>query len=150
MGDPSDLESNEHSPECEDRRLARLSGSGEVKNRKRIEYLFEPRNQNGYDRNQNEYELATSNPPMKKVKSKSSDELRPEYNRSDFSTLVRGKCAARLSKGSNIVALEPEVAGAFPNDKAVNDALRALIEVAATTARLNRRSTERTKTRHAG
>ena len=121
-----------------------------MKNRKRIEYLFEPRNQKGYDRIQYEYELATSNPPMKKVKSESSDELRPEYNRSDFSTLVRGKYAARLSKGSNIVVLEPEVAEAFPNDKAVNDALRALIEVAATTARLNRRSTERTKTRHAG
>jgi len=87
---------------------------------------------------------------MRKVKSKLSDELRPEYNRSDFGTLVRGKYAARLNKGSNIVVLEPEVAKAFPNDKAVNDALRALLEVATTTARLTRRSTERSRNRRAG
>ena len=87
---------------------------------------------------------------MRKVRSKLSDELRPEYNRSDFDTLVRGKYAARLNKGSNIVVLEPEVAKAFPNDKAVNDALRALLEVVATTAKLTRRSTERASKRTAG
>ena len=87
---------------------------------------------------------------MRKVRSKLSDELRPEYNRSDFDTLVRGKYAARLNKGSNIVVLEPEVANAFPNDKAVNDALRALLEVVATTAKLTRRSTERASKRTAG
>ena len=87
---------------------------------------------------------------MRKVRSKLSDELRPEYIRSDFDTLVRGKYAARLNKGSNIVVLEPEVAKAFPNDKAVNDALRALLEVVATTAKLTRRSTERASKRTAG
>ena len=87
---------------------------------------------------------------MRKVRSKLSDELRPEYNRSDFDTLVRGKYAARLNEGSNIVVLEPEVANAFPNDKAVNDALRALLEVVATTAKLTRRSTERASKRTAG
>jgi hypothetical protein len=87
---------------------------------------------------------------MKKGKSQSKDKLRPEYNRSDFTTLVRGKCAARLTKESNIVVLEPEVAEAFPNDKAMNDALRAPLEVATTTARVTRRSTERAKKRHAG
>lgn len=51
---------------------------------------------------------------------------------------------------SNIVVLEPEVAEAFPNDKAVNDALRGLLEVAATTARLTRRSIGRAKKRRAG
>jgi len=87
---------------------------------------------------------------MKKGKNKSSDELRPECNRSDFTTLVRGKYAARLAKGSNIVVLEPEVAEAFPSDKPVNDALRALLEVAAASARLKRRSVERPKKRRAG
>jgi len=72
----------------------------------------------------------------KKAKGKSADELRPEYKRSDFGTLTRGKYAARVARQSNVIVLEPEVAKAFPNDKAVNDALRGLLEVAATTARL--------------
>jgi hypothetical protein len=41
--------------------------------------------------------------------------------------LVRGKYARRLAKATNIVVLEPEVAEAFPNDRAVNRALRKLI-----------------------
>ena len=40
-----------------------------------------------------------------------------------------------------MIVLDPEVAKAFPNDKAVNDALRGLLEVAETTARLTRGST---------
>jgi hypothetical protein len=34
---------------------------------------------------------------MKKAKSKTDDELRPEYKRSDFGALVRGKYAARIA-----------------------------------------------------
>ena len=87
---------------------------------------------------------------MKKAKTKPSDGLRPEYKRSDFGTLERGKYAVRLATESNVVVLEPEVAEAFPNDKAVNDALRGLLDVAATTARLTRRSIGRAKQRRAG
>ncbi len=87
---------------------------------------------------------------MKKGNGKSTDELRSEYRRSDFATLVRGKYATRVAKESNVVVLEPEVARAFPNDKAVNDALRGLLEVAATTARLISRSAGRAKKRRAG
>ncbi len=67
---------------------------------------------------------------MKRGKVKGVDELRPEYKRSDFGEIVRGKYAARLAAETNVVVLEPEVAKAFPNDKAVNDALRSLIKVA--------------------
>ena len=63
---------------------------------------------------------------MKKAR-KTSDELRPEYKRSDFGPLVRGKYAAAVTASSNIVVLEPQVARAFPNDRAVNDALRAVM-----------------------
>ena len=77
---------------------------------------------------------------MKKNSRKAADELRPEYNRSDFTTLARGKYAARIAEETNVVLLEPAVAKAFPNDKAVNDALRGLLEVAETTARLTRRT----------
>lgn len=87
---------------------------------------------------------------MKKAKRKTTDELRSEYKRSDFGTLQRGKYAARVAADTNIVVLEPEVAEAFPNDSAVNEALRALLDVAATTARLTRRSTGRAKQRRAG
>ncbi len=87
---------------------------------------------------------------MKKAKTKPVDELRPEYKRSDFGTLERGKYAVRAATETNVVVLDPEVAEAFPNDKAVNEALRGLLEVAATTARLTRRSTGRAKQRRAG
>jgi hypothetical protein len=78
------------------------------------------------------------------------DDLRAEYTRSDFGKLVRGKYAARLAAETNVVVLEPEVAKAFPNDKAVNEALRGLLEVAKTTARLTRRSTQRHQKAAAG
>jgi len=51
--------------------------------------------------------------------------MRREY---DFSKGVRGKYAARLKPGSQIVVLEPDVAAAFGNAKAVNRALRTLID----------------------
>jgi hypothetical protein len=72
---------------------------------------------------------------MRKAKPKEADELRPEYQRSDFGTLVRGKYADRINAESNVVVLEPEVARVFPNDKAVNDALRGLIKIAESAAR---------------
>ena len=53
------------------------------------------------------------------------DELRPEYDmKSLLKGGVRGKYAARYRAGTNLVLLEPEVAKAFPNEKAVNEALK--------------------------
>ena len=72
---------------------------------------------------------------MKKARRKPTDNLRREYKRSDFGNLVRGKYAQRLAETSNVVVLEPEVAKAFPNDRAVNNALRRLMRVAESTAR---------------
>lgn len=63
---------------------------------------------------------------MKKTPKREPD-LRPEY---DFSTGVRGKYARRAARGSNVVVLEPDVARAFPDAKAVNTALRALAGIA--------------------
>jgi hypothetical protein len=65
---------------------------------------------------------------MKKAKPK-SDELRREYNRSDFKKLERGKYHARVKERSNVVVLDPEVAAIFPNSEAVNKALHSLVEV---------------------
>jgi len=68
---------------------------------------------------------------MKKDKQVDKDELRAEYERSDFPTgLVRGKYAERMRESSNIVVLRPEVAQVFPNEAAVNNALLSLIKLA--------------------
>jgi hypothetical protein len=73
---------------------------------------------------------------MKKANANNDDELRPEYKRSDFTEpFVRGKYAKRARESSNVVVLRPEVAKAFPNEDAVNDALMSLIELAQRTTR---------------
>lgn len=77
---------------------------------------------------------------MKKVKPEITDELRPEYKRSDFGKIVRGKYANRIKAETNVVLLEPDIAEAFPNDEAVNKALRYLLEVAKTSTSLTQRS----------
>lgn len=80
---------------------------------------------------------------MKKVK---SDELRKEYRREDLGKGVRGKYLKAYRAGTNLVLLRPEVAAAFPSEKAVNDALSSLIDVAEHSVGLTRRSTGRAKT----
>jgi hypothetical protein len=54
--------------------------------------------------------------------------MRAEY---DFSAGVRGKYVDRYRRGTNVVLLDPELAEAFPDSKSVNDALRALVTIAA-------------------
>ena len=44
--------------------------------------------------------------------------------------MVRGKYAARVRAGSNVVVLIDEVAKVFPTAAAVNDALLSLIRIA--------------------
>lgn len=68
-------------------------------------------------------------------------DLRPEYKRSDFGEIIRGKYARRIGKATNVVVLDPEVAKAFPNDKAVNDTLRSLLDLAKMSSRLTPRQT---------
>ena len=75
-----------------------------------------------------------------------SEDLRPEYD-FDYSKAVRGKYFKRLLKeGANVVVLEPDVAKAFGNSAAVNDALRSLLDLTRSTQRLTRRSSGRSKT----
>jgi hypothetical protein len=58
------------------------------------------------------------------------DELRSEYDLSELRGRARGKYAERYREGTNLVLLEPDVAAAFPDAKAVNEALRLLMKVA--------------------
>lgn len=66
----------------------------------------------------------------KTAKSQPTDDLEPEYNFSTLKDGVRGKYAQRYAEGTNLVLLAPDVAEAFPDDVAVNEALRLLIRLA--------------------
>ena len=56
-----------------------------------------------------------------------NEDMLPEY---DFSNGERGKYAKQYAGGTNVVLLSPDVAEAFPNAEAVNNALRALVNIA--------------------
>ena len=66
---------------------------------------------------------------MKKPKPKGY-EMRSEYKREDLGVGVRGKYYESYMESHNLVLLRPEVAEAFPSEKAVNDALLSLIRIA--------------------
>jgi hypothetical protein len=67
---------------------------------------------------------------MKKKTTEMNDELRPEYDlKSLLKDGVRGKYAQPYREGTNLVLLEPDVAKAFPDEKAVNAALRLVMKL---------------------
>ncbi|MDE0638503.1 MAG: hypothetical protein OXI43_21890 [Candidatus Poribacteria bacterium] len=57
-----------------------------------------------------------------------NDELLPEYDETLLKNGIRGKYAERYAAGTNIVHLDPDVADAFPNEEAVNEALRSILK----------------------
>jgi len=65
---------------------------------------------------------------MKKGEPEEEDDLRPEYDFSQMKGGVRGKYVERYREGTNLVLLDADVAEAFPDAKAVNDALRSMLE----------------------
>jgi len=66
----------------------------------------------------------------KKSKREKADDLRPEYDlRELLKDGVQGKYAGRFREGTNLVLLDREIAEAFPNDEAVNTALRLVIQL---------------------
>jgi hypothetical protein len=74
---------------------------------------------------------------MKKAKSKVvDDELRPEYKRSDFGVMERGKYAAAARAALKVAVLRPEIAKAFPTSEAVNDALATMLHIASEAKRV--------------
>lgn len=82
---------------------------------------------------------------MRHKRETEQDEMRPEYDL-DYSKAVRGKYYRRLLKeGANVVVLEPDIAKAFRDSAAVNDALRSLLQVSESTRRLTSRSTQTTR-----
>ena len=67
---------------------------------------------------------------MKKNSIKKQDdyELNDEYDLSKMTILPKGRFDPKRRIGNNIVVLEPDIAKAFPNDEAVNEALRLLLK----------------------
>lgn len=62
--------------------------------------------------------------------SEMGDELRPEYDlRELLEGGVLGKYVSRYRAGTNLVLLDPDVAKAFPDEAAVNEALRLVIQL---------------------
>jgi hypothetical protein len=77
---------------------------------------------------------------MKKASAKEiGDELRPEYNLSKLNGGVRGKYYREATAGTNLVLIEHELAGVFPDSESVNRALRMLVNTAAAAAGTTRR-----------
>ena len=86
---------------------------------------------------------------MKTKRESNRDELKQEYN-FDYSKAVRGKYYRRLlEEGSNVVVLEPDLARAFRDSSAVNEALRSLLDFTKSTQQLTKPSSGRSKTRAA-
>jgi hypothetical protein len=86
---------------------------------------------------------------MKLKPGRVADRLRPEYE-FDYSRAVRGKHFPRsLKHGANVVILDPDVAKAFGDSQAVNEALRTLLRLAASKKRSAARPSRRPRVRRA-
>ena len=70
------------------------------------------------------------------------DDLRPEYDLAKLKGGVQRKYFKRATAGTILVLLEPDVAEAFPDASAVNQALRALARVAYAQAKIVRTNSE--------
>jgi hypothetical protein len=67
---------------------------------------------------------------MKKKREEDSDEMRPEYDFGKMKFVGRGIYAERYRSGTNLVRLDSDVREAFPDDEAVNEALRVIAKAA--------------------
>ncbi len=65
-------------------------------------------------------------------KRKSNGQMLKEY---DFTSGVRGKYARQYARGSNVIVLSPDLAHIFPDSRSVDQALRALVQIARRTTR---------------
>ena len=66
---------------------------------------------------------------MKKI-DEMDDELRPEYELEELlKDGIQGKYSKRFAAGTNLVLLDADVAKAFPSERAVNDALRLVLQL---------------------
>ena len=67
---------------------------------------------------------------MKRTEHGQNGDLRSEYDFAHMKGGIRGKYLKSLREQSNIVVLDPDMADAFPNEEAVNQALRGVLDTA--------------------
>jgi hypothetical protein len=86
---------------------------------------------------------------MKKKENKAAqdDDLAPEYDFSKMKLVGRGIYSERYRAGTNIVLLDRDVRKAFPDDRAVNEALREIAKARRQTARAKKSAPDKTATR---
>ena len=60
--------------------------------------------------------------------SKPDNDLKPEYDLKSLGKGIRGKHYKQYQKGTNVVVIDSDLSEEFPNTKAVNDALRNVLE----------------------
>jgi hypothetical protein len=65
----------------------------------------------------------------KPIQNQDDYELNDEYDLSKMTILPKGRFDPQRRMGNNVIVLEPDVAKAFPNDEAVNEALRLLLKI---------------------
>jgi|GEM_PF-243972 len=58
-----------------------------------------------------------------------NDELRDEYDLSKMTIVAKGRFAPERRIGKNVIVLAPELLNAFPNDAAVNEVLRLVLQL---------------------
>jgi hypothetical protein len=63
----------------------------------------------------------------KKTNPTVGDGMRPDYDFAAMKGGVRGKYAGRARAGTNVVLIEPDVSDAFPTERAVNEALKGVL-----------------------
>jgi len=80
----------------------------------------------------------------KEIKGKPTSRPEDMLTEYDFSGGVRGKFARGYAEGTNLILLDPDIADLFPNAEAVNQALRALAQVARRQVGLSSRTTSTT------
>jgi hypothetical protein len=70
------------------------------------------------------------------IKKQDDYELNEEYDLSKMTILPKGRFDPKRRIGNNVIVLEPDVAKAFPNDEAVNEALRLLLKASKLSRRI--------------
>ena len=68
--------------------------------------------------------------PTKNLANSTADEMRSEYDLAALKGGVRGKYYPRATPGTTLVLLDPDIAKAFENGAAVNQALRTFLKMA--------------------
>ena len=58
----------------------------------------------------------------------SNEDLEKDYDLKALGEGVRGKYFEQYQRSTNVVIIDPELSKTFPNSKAVNEALRSVLE----------------------